>query len=186
MRIIGGKLKGRVVEAPRGLLSRPPLSVIRESVFNTLGESILGKSVLDLFAGSGSLGIEALSRGAGRAQFVDSARRCSDMIERNAKNLGISELCRVSRQDAVEFVRVWSGERFDLVFMDPPFLSGKVQETVGAMDGSGLVSAGALVIARIHWREQVSLPPDLKIVRKRKFGDSLVLFLSRAGEVPAQ
>jgi 16S rRNA (guanine966-N2)-methyltransferase len=186
MRIIGGKLKGRVVEAPRGLLSRPPLSVIRESVFNTLGESIQGKSVLDLFAGSGSLGIEALSRGAGRVQFVDSARRCSDMIERNTRNLGISELCRVSRQDAVEFVRGWSGERFDLVFMDPPFLSGKVEETVGAMDGSGLVSAGALMIARIHWREQVSLPADLRIVRKRKFGDSLVLFLSRAGEVPAQ
>jgi 16S rRNA (guanine966-N2)-methyltransferase len=186
MRIIGGTLKGRMVEAPRGLLSRPPLSVIRESVFNTLGESIRGKSVLDLYAGSGSLGIEALSRGAGRVQFVDSARRSSEMIERNARNLGIGDLCKVSRQDAVQFVRAWTGERFDLVFMDPPFLSGKVEETVGAMNGSGLASEGALVIARIHWREQVSLPPDVRIVRKRKFGDSLVLFLSRAGEVVGQ
>ena len=75
MKIIGGKFKGRVIEAPRGLLSRPPLAIIRESVFNIMGPEAEGKAVLDLFSGSGSLGIEALSRGASRVHFVDSSPR---------------------------------------------------------------------------------------------------------------
>lgn len=179
MRIIGGTLRGRTVEAPRGVLSRPPLSIIRESIFNILGASIQGKAVLDLFAGSGSLGIEAISRGAGQVEFVDSARRCIEMIERNTESLGISDRSTIVRRDAVEFVRGWKGEAFDLVFMDPPFLSGKVGEILGALQGSPLVAERTLVIARIHWREQVPLPQDIHIARKRKFGDSLVLFLRK-------
>ena len=179
MRIIGGRLKGRVVEAPRGVLSRPPLSIIRESIFNIVGKSIEGETVLDLFAGSGSLGIEALSRGASGGQFVDSARRCIEMIERNTRSLGVSDLCKIVRQDAVEFVRGWKGGPFDLIFVDPPFLSGKADETLAALNGSHLVSERTLVIARIHWREQVSIPQDLHIARKRKFGDSLLLFIRK-------
>jgi 16S rRNA (guanine966-N2)-methyltransferase len=179
MRITGGNLKGRVVEAPRGVLSRPPLSIIRESVFNSIGESIAGKRVLDLFAGSGSLGIEAISRGAGHAHFVDSARRCAEMIERNTRNLGIAEMCRISRQDAVDFVRNWHDGAFDYIFLDPPFLSGKAVETMVALKGTGLVSDGTLVVARVHWREQGSIPEDVRIARTRKFGDSLVLFIRK-------
>jgi len=181
MRIIGGRLKGRTVEAPRGVLSRPPLSVIRESIFNILGGSTAGGRVLDLFAGSGSLGIEAISRGAGEAHFVDSARRCAEMIERNARSLGISDVCKIVRQDALEFVRAWRGGPFDIVFMDPPFLSGRVEETLGAFDGSGLVSDRTVVIVRIHWREHPGIPPAFQIARQRKFGDSVVLFLKTPG-----
>jgi 16S rRNA (guanine966-N2)-methyltransferase len=179
MRITGGNLKGRVVEAPRGVLSRPPLSIIRESVFNSIGDGIQGKRVLDLFAGSGSLGIEAISRGAGHVHFVDSARRCAEMIERNARNLGIEGLCEVSRQDAANFVRGWQGGAFDFIFMDPPFLSGKVEETLGAFDSVGAFSDGTLLVARIHWREHLNLPGGVRIARTRKFGDSLVLFIRK-------
>jgi 16S rRNA (guanine966-N2)-methyltransferase len=179
MRIIGGTLKGRMVEAPRGLLSRPPLAIIRESIFNIIGQSIDGKVVLDLFAGSGSLGIEAISRGAGRVEFVDSAGRCVEMIERNAESLGIADRSTVVRADAVEFARAWRGEAFDFVFLDPPFLSGKVGDVLGAQEGSSLVADRTLIIARVHWREQVHPPQSLHIARKRKFGDSLVLFLRK-------
>jgi 16S rRNA (guanine966-N2)-methyltransferase len=179
MRITGGNLRGRVVEAPRGVLSRPPLSIIRESIFNSIGESIGGKRVLDLFAGSGSLGIEAISRGASHVDFVDSARRCAEMIERNARNLGIEGQCTVTRQDAAEFVRSAGGGTFDFIFVDPPFLSGRVEQVLAAADGAGILGEGGLLVARIHWREHLEVPGGVRVSRTRKFGDSLVLFIRK-------
>jgi 16S rRNA (guanine966-N2)-methyltransferase len=177
MKIIVGKFKGSTIEAPRGVLSRPPLAIIRESVFNILGDSVVDVRVLDLFAGSGSLAIEALSRGAGRAHFVDTARRCTDMIHRNLRKLGISDMCSISRQDAVEFVKGWRGEPFALVFADPPFLSGKVGEVLAALPASQVLCDGATVVVRAHWRETVAVPDCLKVVKSRKFGESVVQFM---------
>ena len=180
MRIIGGKYKGRSIEAPRGLLSRPPLALIRESVFNVLGEWVAGKSVLDLFAGSGSLGIEALSRGAARLHYVDNARRCVGMARRNFERLGVSDASVISRQNAVDFIRTWTGPAFDLVFVDPPFLSGKVDEVLACLPASNVLSDGGFLICRYHRREEVQVPGGFEIYKKRKFGESIVLFLRRA------
>lgn len=179
MRIIGGRLKGREVEAPRGVLSRPPLAIIRESVFNILGQSVEGKRILDLFAGSGSLGIEAVSRGAAEVQFVDSARRCAEMIDRNVRGLGIDDICRVVRQDAVEFVLESKGRPFDFVFIDPPFLSGKAEDVLKALAASSVASDSTVTIMRTHWRERIALPAGLQVTRQRKFGDSVVAFVRR-------
>lgn len=177
MRIIVGRLKGMKIEAPRGLLSRPPLAIIRESIFNILGSSVQGTSTLDLFAGSGSLGIEAVSRGAGRVHFVDSSRRCVEMISRNVERLGISDRCTVTRQDAVEFVRRYRGTPFDIVFVDPPFLSGKAGEVLPALQVSQAASEKTLVVARVHRREQFFVPETYSLVKRRKFGESIVQFL---------
>jgi len=177
MRIIVGRFKGSVIEAPRGVLSRPPLAIIRESIFNILGDSVMDVSVLDLFAGSGSLAIEALSRGAATAHFVDTARRCIEMMDRNLRKLGVSDTCSLSRQDAIEFVKRWQGEPFDLVFVDPPFLSGKVGQVLAALPGSEVLSKGATVVVRTHWRETVAIPDCLRVVKRRKFGESVVQFM---------
>jgi len=177
MRIIGGKYKGRKIEAPRGLLSRPPLALIRESVFNILGDWVIGKSVLDLFAGSGSLGIEALSRGAAQLRYVDSARRCVEMARRNFEKLGVSDVAVITRQHAVDFVRTWPGPRFDLVFVDPPFLSGKVQEILDCLPGAGILSDDGVLVCRYHRREDINIPGKFKMYKKRKFGESIVVFL---------
>jgi 16S rRNA (guanine966-N2)-methyltransferase len=178
MRIVVGRFRGMTIEAPRGLLSRPPLAVIRESIFNIIGPTLAGKSVLDLFAGSGSLGIEALSRGAARAAFVDSSKRAVDMIGRNTTKLGIREACDIIRDDAVGYVRKHDGSPFDLIFVDPPFLSGKVAATLVALQGSDAVYEGATVVARAHWREDLPLPETYALVKKRKFGESVVFFMS--------
>jgi 16S rRNA (guanine966-N2)-methyltransferase len=180
MRIVVGKFKGMSIEAPRGLLSRPPLAIIRESIFNIIGPSLDGKRLLDLFAGSGSLGIEALSRGAASVHFVDSSKRCVRMIARNAKKLGISDICTLIQQDAVDFVNEWRGEAFDVVFVDPPFLSGKVAEVLAALRTSEAAVEGTLVVARLHWREEGPVPETYSLVRRRKFGESVVLFLKAA------
>ena len=186
MRIIVGKFKGMTIEAPRGVLSRPPLAIIRESIFNIFGPDIEGKSILDLYAGSGSLGIEAISRGASKAHFVDSARRCVDMIRRNVQKLGISDACTVSRQDVVKFIRGWQGEGFDLVFVDPPFLSGRLGEVLVFLGTSKIVKDGTQVVARSHWREDVPIPQGYAVVKRRKFGENVVIFLtrSRSGGAP--
>jgi 16S rRNA (guanine(966)-N(2))-methyltransferase RsmD len=181
MRIIVGKLKGLTIEAPRGVLSRPPLAIIRESVFNILADSVEGTRVLDLFAGSGSLGIEALSRGAGRAHFVDSSKRSVEMIGRNVEKLGISDACSITRLGSLDFVRSWHGQPFDLVFVDPPFLSGLIDDILGHLPASGVLSPGAVVVCRTHWREDPLIPEALSEVKRRKFGESVVRFL-RNGE----
>lgn len=181
MRIIIGKLKGSTIEAPRGVLSRPPLAIIRESVFNILADSVEGTRVLDLFAGSGSLGIEALSRGAGRVQFVDSSGRSVDMIDRNVKKLGVSEDCRVTRLDSLDFIRTWHGEPFDIVFIDPPFLSGLTDDVLAALSASRVLSPNAIVVCRTHWRENPAIPEAFSEVKRRKFGESVVRFLRADG-----
>ena len=177
MKIIVGKFKGMTIEAPRGLLSRPPLAVIRESVLNIIGPSIESKQVLDMFAGSGSLGIEAISRGAAGAHFVDSSGRCVKMISRNLAKLDIAGICTVTRQDAILFMRRWPGPPFDIVFVDPPFLSGKAAEVLSSLRQSQVGSGSTLVVVRLHWREQFPIPETYSLIRKRKFGESVVLFL---------
>jgi 16S rRNA (guanine966-N2)-methyltransferase len=167
------------IEAPRGLLSRPPLALIRESIFNVLGDWVVGKAVLDLFAGSGSLGIEALSRGAERLDAVDTARRCVDMVRRNLAGLGAIESVTVSRRKAVDFVRSWQGPCFDLIFIDPPFLSGEVQEVLACLASVHILSDDGVVVARHHRREEVAVPGALEVLKQRKFGESIVLFLRK-------
>jgi 16S rRNA (guanine966-N2)-methyltransferase len=179
MKIVGGKYRGMNIRAPRGLLSRPPLALIRESVFNVLGDWVVGKSVLDLFAGSGSLGIEALSRGAARVSFVDSARRSVEMVRANVALLGASDAAAVYRKQAVDFVGSWQGSPFDLVFVDPPFLSGKAQESLDSLASGRIISDGGIVVSRHHRREDVAVPGAFEVFKQRKFGESMVLFLRR-------
>ncbi len=177
MKISAGRFKGVSIQAPRGLLSRPPLAIIRESIFNIIGRRIEGKSVLDLFAGSGSLGIEALSRGASEVHFVDQSRRCVEMIQRNLNSLGIGSCCNVIRGDAIEFVGNWSGSAFDIIFIDPPFLSGQVARTLNVLEDSRAAGNESLIVGRLHWREEFPVSKRYDVVRRRKFGESVVIFL---------
>ncbi|MGD9141621.1 MAG: 16S rRNA (guanine(966)-N(2))-methyltransferase RsmD [bacterium] len=179
MKIIGGKFKGRAIEAPRGLLSRPPLAIIRESVFNIMGQDMEGKTVLDLFSGSGSLGIEAISRGASRVHFVDASPRSVKMIRRNAEVLGITGASVIVRDDAAGFVQAWNGGGFDIVFIDPPFLSGKAGPVLSAMQTSSAVSGGSTVVLRLHRREALDMPSVFRVFKERRFGENLILFIMR-------
>lgn len=179
MKIIGGKFKGRVIEAPRGLLSRPPLAVIRESVFNVMGQNLDGKAVLDLFAGSGSFGIESLSRGASRVHFVDDSARSVRMIRRNVDTLGAADSCVIIRDDAARFVQGWDGAGFDIIFLDPPFLSGKAAPVLSAMQTSSAVSGQTVIVARVHRRETLAVPEYMRTFKERRFGENLVLFITR-------
>lgn len=123
MRIIAGRLRRRLLHAPKGLLTRPTTNRVREAVFN-LVESRLAldeADVLDLFAGTGSLGLEAISRGAAAVTFVEQQAKVLKVARQNAEDLGVTDLCWFFRADAVPYLDRYKGPPFDLILADPPY-----------------------------------------------------------------
>ena len=117
MKITGGKFKGRILKSPKGI--RPAQSKVRKAIFDTL-QNIKGKKILDVFAGSGSLGFEALSRGAKSCIFVDRSKSCIRTIKENARSLGVEKEVRILGMDFKEFLKI-NREKFDIIFIDPPY-----------------------------------------------------------------
>jgi 16S rRNA (guanine966-N2)-methyltransferase len=172
MRVIAGMHGGRVLAAPRGRATRPTSDRVREAVFSILGD-ISGFSVLDLYAGSGALAIEALSRGAGSATLVDSAPAAIAAIRRNLGDLALD--AQVRRGDAQAFLRAASrsAPQYDLVFLDPPY---RHTSELGADLSSSLaplLAPGARVVAESDRRAPLRL--ELPLLDERRYGDTLIL-----------
>jgi 16S rRNA (guanine(966)-N(2))-methyltransferase RsmD len=178
MRIVGGSLSGRVLRAPKGAATRPTSEKVREAVFNILGRSIEGAAVLDLFAGSGALGIEALSRGAAHATFVDSGKLPIQTLTANLAELGLADRATVVQADVVRHVARLAGP-YQLVFVDPPYASDLAVRAVGALPPACLAADAQIVIE--HDRRHV--PPDalgsLLRTDQRRYGDTSVSFYTR-------
>ena len=126
MRIITGKARGAALRTLEGNDTRPTSERAKEAIFSMLQFEIEGRAVLDLFGGSGQLGLEALSRGASRAVIADASAAAVEIIERNAKTTKLEENCRIVRGDCFDVLRRLSGEKFDIVFLDPPYASGLI------------------------------------------------------------
>lgn len=172
MRVVGGRLGGRRLIAPRGETTRPTPERVREALFSILG-SVQGARVLDLFAGSGALAIEALSRGAVAATVVDSSRQAIAAIRRNLEALELS--AEVRSQPALMFLEQASraGAQYDLVFLDPPY--GRAV-SFGRSLPSGLepvLAPEARVVAESDRREPLDLAP-LTLIDSRRYGDTLI------------
>ena len=168
MRVVAGEFKGRPLRAPRGQATRPTADRVREALFSILGD-VSGASVLDLFAGSGALGIEALSRGAGSVRFVDEDPRAVAAIRRNLDSVGAT--AEVRRQDVLRFLAADEGT-YDLVLIDPPYdsaarLAGPLAERLPAVLGEG-----ARVVTESDKRQPLDLP--LPLLRERVYGDTRI------------
>ena len=168
MRVVAGTHKGRPLQAPRGRRTRPTADRVREALFSMLGD-VEGASVLDLFAGSGALGIEAISRGAGPAVFVERDPRSVAAIKRNLDTLGIE--AEVRRQDALRFVGAAEG-RFDLVLVDPPYdladqLGGPLSRAL-----PGILAENARIVTESDKRAPLEL--ELPLERERTYGDTRI------------
>jgi 16S rRNA (guanine966-N2)-methyltransferase len=183
LRIIGGKAGGRKLVTPHGRKIRPTSDRIKEALFSIL-TSLLGSfadlKVLDIFAGTGNLGIEALSRGASRAIFIDNGRDAVQIIGRNLSLLGFSSQAVVMAKDvsmALNMLDI-TGEQFDLVIIDPPYARGLAEHTLMQLANSRLLADDALVVAETSAREE--LPPEygqLRIFDRRVYGDTALAFL---------
>jgi 16S rRNA (guanine966-N2)-methyltransferase len=172
MRVIAGRYGGRRLQAPPGASTRPTSDRVREALFSVLGERVHGARVLDLFAGSGALGLEALSRGAAEATFVDSAPAAIRAVRANLEALGAT--AEVRRADARRFLGSASStaRQYDLVFLDPPYrLSGRLgSELTAALPA--VLAPGAAVVAESDRRAPLEL--GLPILDERRYGDTLI------------
>ena len=172
MRIVAGRWGGRRLTSPRGAATRPTADRVREALFSILGERVAGARVLDLFAGSGALGLEALSRGAAAATFVDAAPAAIRAVQGNLDALGGE--ADVRRADALRFLRAAPGEarQYDLVLLDPPYrlaarLGRELSEALPAV-----LAHDALVVSESDRRAPLSL--ELPLRDERRYGDTLI------------
>lgn len=181
-RIIGGSCRGRRVAFDDRPGLRPSPDRVRETVFNWLAADVPGARCLDLFAGSGSLGMEALSRGAAEAWFVDSDSR---VVRRLKANLGELDLAggRVVRADAETFVDS-RGPAFDLVFLDPPFGTGQLGRTLEKLAAGPRLAGNALVYLESPADEPVAVPPGWREIRHKRAGRVAFRLLERAPDEP--
>jgi 16S rRNA (guanine966-N2)-methyltransferase len=176
MRIVAGKWRGRTLRAPRGMAVRPTTDRVRESIFDILGDRVPGRSVLDLFAGTGALAIEALSRGAASAVLVEPDIDAAAAIRGNLDAVGAegAELLRMDFRRAIRRLS-GSGRAFDLVFLDPPYGKGIAAQASLALSGAGMLSPGALVVVEEAARAaEAGFPGEWEISVDRRYGDTRV------------
>jgi 16S rRNA (guanine(966)-N(2))-methyltransferase RsmD len=173
MRVVAGRFGGRSLVAPRGRAVRPTSDRVREALFSILGpDSVEGARVLDLFAGSGALGIEALSRGAGEVSFVDSSGAAVAAVRRNLAALEVEP--EVRRQDALAYLRSASRDArlYDLVFLDPPYRHASALGPQLSIALGPVLAPGARVVAESDRRARLEL--DLPLLDERRYGDTLI------------
>lgn len=192
MRIIGGAHRSRRLVAPEGLETRPMTDRVRENLFNLLGQDLEGAVVLDLFCGSGALGLEALSRGAAFCQFVDASPDAIQAVRANCRGLGLEERSRISRQDVLRpgpWIRPPGGARYAHVFVDPPYrMTGEAEgqsrlarmaETLGRM---GCLAEGATVMLRAKRGMAIALPwPGFRMADERSYGTTTLYLMTYGG-----
>lgn len=175
MRVTGGTGKGRTLKVPAGAHVRPTSDKVKQALFNIIGDKVIDSVFLDLFAGAGGIGIEALSRGAARVVFVDDSRDSLRVIAQNIEMTGFGEQSQVVPSKAESFFRK-SAEQFDIVFLDPPYALelGPLLECIAA---SGSLKPNSVVIAE-HFKKQASAERAgaLVLFREAKYGDTVLAF----------
>ncbi len=181
MRIIAGSARGRTLKGPRGAGLRPTADRVRESIFNILGQWLDDLSVLDLFAGTGALAFEALSRGATRAVLVDSSREAIALCRQNARALGMEDRAKIVvgpvEKRTLEHLEPAA---FDLVFADPPYAAATPLQVLELVVGAGLIAAGGRLVLEHDRRSEA--PGSVGCLRRsdeRRFGDTAVSFYAR-------
>jgi len=177
MRIIAGQWKGTRLNSPAGMNTRPTTDRVKESVFSILGDRVVGAKVLDLCAGTGNLGLEALSRGAESAVFVEKSGKALALIRENCEKVRAGN-ARIVRGDALRFIRNGDGESFSLIFFDPPYRGGLYQPVLEAIDQSTILCENGIIVAE-HGREQAlgESYQSLTVIDNRRYGDIQISML---------
>lgn len=177
MRISGGIIKGRKIKTKKGNSTRPLLSRIRKSLFDIIGEEIRGSKFLDLYAGSGAVGIEALSRGAKEAIFVEKDNLALRIIKENLDLCGLSHLAIIYRKDVLKILSVLlKKERFDFIFVAPPYYKEMQNKTLRMLEEKKI--KGSVVIVQHSPKEKVIFArKNMKLLKQKRYGDTILTFL---------
>lgn len=181
MRVIAGRLKGRVLKGPNSSAIRPTSDRLRESIFNVLshsyGDPCVGARVIDLCAGTGALALEALSRGAHFALLVDEGAEARSLIRANVEALGLGGATRLFRRDATKLGQAPQGEPFTLAFLDPPYRHNLAPAILQALHAGAWLAPDALCVVEEAADVVVDVPEGFEQVEQRLYGDTQCLFL---------
>lgn len=180
MRIVSGYLKGSKIIAPKGLKTRPTSDRVKEAIFNVLGE-ITNAYVLDLYAGSGNLTFEALSRGAKKAVLIDKSRQATEAILKNAKKLNLEDKIKVIHMAVDKVIKKFAEKRaFDLIFADPPYniTDESALELIRDIKNLALLSEEGIMVFELSAKKDLK-QTELRIDKIKKYGDTKIYFLSR-------
>jgi 16S rRNA (guanine966-N2)-methyltransferase len=183
MRVIGGNAKGRRLKVPKGRNLRPTSARVKEALFNILPHDLSGVEVLDLFAGTGNMSIEALSRGATAATLVEVSGEAVRVIRDNLGRIGLTNRCRVLNMPADRALRTLERQykKFDLIFIDPPYGQELVQRTLTILGQGSLLRGQGVIVAEHSARDQVGDHyDDLVLHDRRRYGDTLLSFFKMA------
>src|SRR5260370_2284024 len=183
MRIVGGRLRGRALLAPSSRAIRPTSERLRESIFDILAHrfpgSIEGARAIDLFAGSGALGLEALSRGAAFALFVDDGGEARALLRANGEALGLGGVARIWRADATKLGAAPAGAPSTLGFLDPPYGKQLAGLALAALAAGGWLAEGALCVVEEEAKAEVAAPAGFALADERRYGDTKIVFARR-------
>lgn len=178
MRIIAGELKGLTLKMPKGI--RPTSDKVREALFDILGQSVMGADILDLFAGSGALGIEAWSRGSGKVIFVDNNPKCIKVIGENIAKLQISnQQLQIYCLDVFKAIKLFGqrSEKFDLILLDPPYYKDLAKKSLISIEQSDILARNALAVAEHYKKDKLEEEiGQLKLFKIKNYGDTTLSF----------
>ena len=181
MRVVGGKLGSRPIAGPKSAAVRPTSDRSRETLFNILahayGDPVSGARVLDLFAGTGALGIEAISRGAAYVLFVDEGVEARSLLRANVETLGLGGVTRIFRRDATKLGPAHPVEPFDLVFLDPPYGKGLAEKALASARDGGWLKPQALIVVEEAADAGFIAPEGFEESERRKYDDTEFVFL---------
>lgn len=176
LKIIAGEYRGRILKTPEGKQVRPSSGLLRGVIFNVLGDFVSGKNVLDIYAGGGALGIEALSRGAAMATMVEADRATAGLIRQNLEMLKVQDKARVVIQDALDFVSS-AGCKYDIVLADPPYQANVSSQILDKIAKHGLLAPGGILVIQHHRAEKIAVETEGLVLWKcKKHGKSSVEF----------
>lgn len=182
MRIVGGRLRGLALAGPKTNAVRPTSDRLRESLFNILehghGDPVTDARILDLFAGTGALGIEAMSRGARHCLFVDEAAEARALIRTNAEAARLTGTTRIYRRDATRMGPLGTAGPYDLAFLDPPYGRGLAEKALESLRDGGWLNPGALAVVEESARADLVIAEDYELRESRSYGDTQVLILA--------
>ncbi len=180
MRIVAGKFRGARIEAPKGLVTRPTSDRVRQALFNVLEHGaprfdFEGARVLDLFAGSGALGLEACSRGARFALFIEEAAEARGAIRRNVEALDLTGVTKIWRRDATSLGPAGTSLAFDLVFCDPPYGQGLGERALASAVEGGWLAPQAVAVLEELAGQDLALPAPFQVLDSRRYGDTEII-----------
>ena len=186
MRIIAGKFKGKKLIEPSDKKTRPLKDLVKESLFNVIKHSnkfsidLKNSSVLDLFAGVGSFGLEALSRGAKNVIFVDNYSNVLNILEKNITNLNLKKKSNILKEDLLnDFSFKNLNQKFDIIYLDPPFKENNIIPLISEIKDSKILKSNGVVILHRHKDENDNFSDVFKIIEEKKYGISKIIFLSQ-------